>query len=206
MSSDCRTILTATSWHRPTALGSCRPGRLPPAGPGAHRRSAFSGQPWCPWSAAAASQPHSRCWRKTWIKKKGPAGSFLIEISCVAAESSTEVLEFSFTNSPLVVHALCSSLAKTAITISAIKSPKCLKSLNRIRFDAVDLEHCFSRMWESTVSLRASIKKKKKILRKSLANVLRAVRSEECVQNFSSSHNAGGAMLEGGCEEASVLT
>lgn len=95
-------------------------------------------------------------------KKKGPAGSFLIEIRCVAAESSTEVLEFSFTNSPLVVHALCSSLAKTAITISAIKSPKCLKSLNRIRFDAVDLEHCFSRMWESTVSLRASIKKKKK--------------------------------------------
>lgn len=76
-------------------------------------------------------------------KKKDPAGSFLIEISCVAAESSTEVPEFSFTNSPLVVYALCSSLAKTAITISAIKSQKCLKSLNRIRFDAVDLQHCF---------------------------------------------------------------
>lgn len=76
-------------------------------------------------------------------KKKDPAGSFLIEISCVAAESSTEVPEFSFTNSPLVVYALCSSLAKTAITISAIKSQKCLKSLNRIRFDVVDLQHCF---------------------------------------------------------------
>lgn len=187
MGTNHRTILTTTSWHPPPELVNCRPGRLPPAGSGAHRCSVFSGQTRCPWFAVAASQPHSRCWRKTWIKKKkDPAGLFfLIEISCVAAESSTEVPEFSFQNSPLVVYSLCSSLANTAIKISAKKGRKCLKSLNQIRLDAADLEHCSSRILESAFPARASNVYKKrnktKSCVKSLANVLRAVRSDACV-------------------------
>lgn len=52
-------LLTTTSWHPPPAVGSCRRGRRLPAADVAPRRSAFSGQACCPWSAA--SPPHSRC-------------------------------------------------------------------------------------------------------------------------------------------------
>lgn len=71
---------------------------------------------------------------------------FLIEISCVAAESSTEVPEFSFQDSPLVVYSLCSSLANTAIQISAKKRKKMFKilesdSIGCSRFRALLIEN-----------------------------------------------------------------
>lgn len=73
-------LLTTTSWHPLTAFASCRRGRRLPAADVGRHRCAFSGQAWCPWSAASPSC--SRCLGKcsaveTWVENEElfhPAG------------------------------------------------------------------------------------------------------------------------------------